>query len=460
MKSLRPHWPVRSGVRLVLIVGFSGLLCLLGFSGLYAIHSLRQVASLDEQSTRDFVRRSDALAAVRSNAYLAHSQVRDFLLDREPGASEGHRDSASAVWKQAMTGLEAYRLICPPEQKPAFEALQESLAQYWRTASPALEWSYAQRMNEGYDLLAQQLSTRRDEFLRLLDGLRRDNEVDLRSASAQSAELIHGLQNRLTGVVALALLIGAALAVLTAMQLLRLEHAAQLRYEASIEDRAQLESLSARLLEIQEEERRRISRELHDEVGQSLSGLLVDVANASAELPGDCGPIRRHLDSIKRAAESTLSSIRNLSLLLRPSMLDDLGLIPALRWQARETARRTGMAVEVAAEDWDLELPDEYRTTIYRVVQESLNNAARHSGAKTVVVVVRSEPQRLLVVVQDDGKGFTGRNTKGMGLLGMRERVTHLGGRLTIESELGKGVDLRVELPPVIDKSTEAEVPV
>ena len=128
-------------------------------------------------------------------------------------------------------------------------------------------------------------------------------------------------------------------------------------------------------------------------------------------------------------------------------MLDDLGLIPALRWQARETSRRTGMQVEVVAEDYDLVLPDDYRTTIYRLVQEALHNAARHSGARTVSVMVRSEPDRLLVSVRDDGKGFVPKLTRGMGLLGIHERAARVHGRYQIESEPGHGVTLTIELP-------------
>ncbi len=129
-------------------------------------------------------------------------------------------------------------------------------------------------------------------------------------------------------------------------------------------------------------------------------------------------------------------------------MLDDLGLIPALRWQARELERRTGMRVAVATDDQGIELPDEYRTTIYRVVQEALTNAARHSKAQTVSILVRSEPSRLIVVIQDDGIGFDSSQMRGMGLLGMHERIAHLRGSFEIESEPGQGVVLRIELPP------------
>lgn len=441
--------PLLSGVRLVLLAGFLGLLCLLGFAGFYSLHALRQVARTDDESTREFVKRSDALEMIRQNAYTSTSRVRDFLLDREPKAPQVHRQDAVEAWTRALSAVKAYSAVSPEAQRPAFQQLRLSMEAYWHVAEPALSWRDTKREVDGYDLLAEQLTPRRDEFLHLCDELRRANELDLRAAIEHSASLISLLQQRLAMVVLLALLIGAALAGITLHYFMRLERAASQRYEASIADRAQLEALSTRLLEIQEEERRRISRELHDEAGQALSGLLVDVANASAEIQHDQPSLKERMASIKRSAESTLSSIRNLSLLLRPSMLDDLGLIAALRWQARETARRSGMEVAVLAEDYNLELPDEYRTTIYRVVQEALNNAARHSEAKNVSILVRAEARRLLVLIQDDGKGFDPDTTKGMGLLGMQERIAHLNGQMEVESGVGQGVVVRIELPPV-----------
>ncbi len=447
--SAKSNLQILSGVRLMLLLGFFGLLGLLGFAALFSIHSLRVVVNLNERSTRDYIARSEELEDIRGNAYTMSSRVRDFLLDREPASSERHRDDALAAWERTTAALAKYRQQCPDPQLPAFRQLYSSLVSYWAEVEPALKWDEEARSKRGYAFLSDQLTPRRDEFFRLLDELRRSNEVELRSASDESARLIQELQQRMSSVLIAAFIIGLALAAITGVQFFRMERSVRLRYQASLENRAQLEALSARLLDIQEDERRRISRELHDEAGQALSGLLVDVANASAAIGEDHAAVRERLESVKRAAESTLASIRNLSLLLRPSMLDDLGLIPALRWQARETARRTGMNVAVDADDAELELPDEYRTTIYRVVQEALNNAARHSGAENVSVTVRAEPARLLVRIRDDGKGFNPHTTRGMGLLGMHERIVHLKGRFLIRSEQGGGAELVFELPPV-----------
>jgi signal transduction histidine kinase len=136
-----------------------------------------------------------------------------------------------------------------------------------------------------------------------------------------------------------------------------------------------------------------------------------------------------------------------MALLLRPSMLDDLGLIPALKWQARECSKSTTMDVTFAAELDSDELPDEYKTCIYRVVQEALHNCTRHSHATTIRIRVRQELDRLLLTIQDDGQGFDVQETKGLGLLGIQERITRLDGKCKVHSQPGRGTILSVELP-------------
>ena len=188
-------------------------------------------------------------------------------------------------------------------------------------------------------------------------------------------------------------------------------------------------------------------------MGQSLSALLMDTGNAAAHAPAgadmapDLAQFRKHLDSIKKLAEASVQVIRNMSLLLRPSMLDDFGLLPALEWQAREVSKRTGLRVQVAAEESSGELPDELRTCIYRVVQEALHNCARHAQARSVKVTVDQEPRRIVLTVEDDGRGFDARRVRGLGLVGMEERVNHLGGAFAVKSAPGTGTRVEVELP-------------
>jgi signal transduction histidine kinase len=173
----------------------------------------------------------------------------------------------------------------------------------------------------------------------------------------------------------------------------------------------------------------------------------VDAANLANRIPPSDTVARQYLESIRTHADSSVNAIRNIALLLRPSMLDDLGLIPALEWQAREVSRRNGVLVKVTDENMPDTLPDDIRTCIYRVVQQALHNVATHAGAHSASVNVRREGGSLILIVEDDGSGFDPSRTKGMGLLGMEERVKQLGGRLTISSVPGKGTRLSVTLP-------------
>jgi signal transduction histidine kinase len=201
-------------------------------------------------------------------------------------------------------------------------------------------------------------------------------------------------------------------------------------------------------VEAQEEERRSISRELHDEVGQALTGVLVEMANLSTLIrEGNMEAMAEKAAGIKHEVENSISVVRNMALLLRPSMLDDLGLIAALEWQAREVSKRSGVWVKVSADQVSEELPEEHKTCIYRVVQEGLHNCEQHASARHVEVAVRQEQDRLQLLIRDDGRGFDTRRERGMGLLGIEERVNHLGGSVTVDSTPGSGTSIEVVLP-------------
>jgi signal transduction histidine kinase len=219
-----------------------------------------------------------------------------------------------------------------------------------------------------------------------------------------------------------------------------------LRAVEEFAERRLVESLSTRLLRAQEEERKNIARELHDQVGQGLAVLLIELHNLAADLPST-DPKHAHLQKIVQLVRDHEATVRDIGLLLRPYMLDDLGLIPALNWDARETYRRTGMVVAVNADESCNLLPDEYRTCIYRVVQETLRNVTRHAKAANAKVAVKLEPLQIRVEVEDDGCGFDPRYSKGMGLLGIEERARHLGGVVHFDSAPGRGTRISILLP-------------
>ena len=212
-----------------------------------------------------------------------------------------------------------------------------------------------------------------------------------------------------------------------------------------MEARASLRDLSAKLVRAQEDERRALSRELHDEAGQAFSAIMLEAENLLDMNLNSC--VVPRLESIRNLAERGVAETRNMALLLRPSMLDDFGLVPALNWQAKETSKRTGLRVQVTASDLQHELPEEHKTCVYRVVQEALNNVVRHAQASAVQISLQQQPGELQLTIQDDGAGFDAQRVRGLGLLGMEERTRHLGGTFAIDSQAGRGPSLRIHLP-------------
>jgi signal transduction histidine kinase len=275
-------------------------------------------------------------------------------------------------------------------------------------------------------------------MLQIADRIAAANERALIRSEASAATSAGSLRRSLALMFAVTFFGGLILALLTIGFTHRLEREIDRR-------RGDLQELSTLLLRSQENERRTLARELHDEIGQSLSAILMEAD--SAEYARATGAVHEHLATIRDLASKTVNQVRDLALLLRPSMLDDLGLTPALNWHARETRKRTGRDVVVSTDEIIDNLPDEHKTCIYRVVQEAVNNAVRHASARTVEVAVRGDRGSVTVTVQDDGAGFDTRFTRGLGILGMEERVRRLGGTLRITSEPGRGTTVRAVLP-------------
>jgi signal transduction histidine kinase len=251
---------------------------------------------------------------------------------------------------------------------------------------------------------------------------------------------------------------GIALAGVALWRLLRLEHESQLRFDEVVSTREELKRLSAELVSAQESERRRLSRELHDEVGQVLTAIMLGLGNLRSALRnGNADEALRQLQLVEDMTERNASVVRNISLLLRPTMLDDLGLVPALKWYAREVSRTGPMAVDVAVESFVDNLPEEHRTCVFRIVQEAVRNSARLSDAHQVRIYIQEIHNQetnsqattgaLSVSVQDDGKGFDPSQEAGLGILGMRERVMRLAGKLEVNSKPGRGTIITFSLP-------------
>ena len=217
---------------------------------------------------------------------------------------------------------------------------------------------------------------------------------------------------------------------------------------------ADLEKLSVRLFRAQEEERRRISLELHDELGQALTGMGFDLAAIERELPPEVAPkVRERLASVESLLAEVDERVSEMALDLRPQMLDDLGLLPTLRWYVNRYTRRMGIDVTLEAAEFEERLTPDVATAVYRTVQEALTNVAKHAGASRVTVRLECTESTVAAVVQDNGRGFDAEKLtaflreRGAGLLGIRERVALLGGTFDIRSRPGQGTRLTIEVP-------------
>ena len=445
--------PRRNGARvvdsrLVLLAGFGGLLLLMAFSGFDGIQALQQIQTSNDAIREDFLLRTRVLERIRADVYVSGTYVRDYLLEPESGKAEGHWYSLLEARNDMDSALEQYRALLNAQEATPFQVLTHELAAYWRVLEPVFQWTTEQRRRDGYAFLRDEVFPRRMSMLGIANQIGSINESQLNAGKVKVEAIFLQFQRRLTVTIGLTIGLGLLLAAFSMYKILSLETETAERYQEISDARAELKLLSARLVEAQEDERRSISRELHDEVGQALTGVLVEMANLSTLIrTKDTDAVAAKADEIKRLVENSISVVRNMALLLRPSMLDDLGLVPALQWQAREVSRRSGVWVKIAAEEVSEELPEEHKTCIYRIVQEALHNIVQHADAHDVMVTVRQERDRLVLSIQDDGKGFPAQQERGMGLLGIEERVSNLAGSFAVESAPGRGTVLRVMLP-------------
>lgn len=439
-----PRAGIRIGPRTAMLSGFCALLILMAVLAFDSVHALNELESSSAAVRQDYLNRERTLRDVRFSLYESGNLLREYSLAK-PDASTREsylkllhdlRDSANSSLASCLRSL-------PRDQNSAFQNLSDELASYWLLADRIFLVDPTESNSFSLRNLAL---TQRASVLSLTGEVSELNELDFREAEAQISRVFAQTRHRIRVVAISAVSLGLLLAASTILYLSRLERHAREKYEETLRSQRELKELSERLVDAQEQERRAISRELHDQVGQSLTALLIDLQNLS-DTPHPTSVLASGLQRIKLLAEECVSEVRNMALLLRPSMLDDLGLIAALEWQGREVSKRTGLVVDVIDDQFADNLPEDHRTCVYRVVQEALHNCVKHAHAQRVRVIVQEQDQHLILSIEDDGIGFDQRRHRGMGFIGMQERVTRLGGNLTVDSLPGRGTRLRVELP-------------
>ncbi len=440
----------RFGPRAELFAGFGALLALMAIMSFDSLRTLRAIETSDAQIRRDFLYRERTLEQVRAGLYESGNIVRDYIL----GGSD--RKAQAMLRREFQLIRDATDTALNDGRKP-FQHLATELQNYWSALDPIFQSEAKEPQRRSDAFLRSDVQSQHATVLVIAKEVSAVNQSGLEEGERRIAAVFARFRSRLQAVIVSAFGLGLILATMTIVYTSRLEKRVQEKYQESLQAQRELKKLSQRLVDAQEQERRAISRELHDEVGQSLSALLMDVERLSA-IPGKDGEYRQAVEHIKTLAENSVNEVRNMSLLLRPSMLDDLGLVAALEWQAREVSKRTGMLVDFVEENVSNSLPEEHKTCVYRIVQEALNNCSKHAYAKHVRVTIRQKPDHLSLTIQDDGKGFDPVRSRGLGLVGMTERVSQLNGILKVESFAGRGTSLRVDLPVVSSSESRDRV--
>ncbi|HEV8043062.1 MAG TPA: sensor histidine kinase [Bryobacteraceae bacterium] len=431
-------WPVS-------VFGLGFMLIIMGLSGVASIQETRRIHQ-QILSVEDSYRHIENLVeGIRTDTSGADILRRDRLLDSS-GAGDNYARQLKGLRSKTGADLERLRGLRPQQESRVFDRLETALRDYWDTATAEFQESPLKNKTAS---VRDQFASQSKKIFAVTEELGELNEENFEARRRELSRAVENLQNDIWETMLTALCLGAIIAGASVFRISGLEKESAEYQKASKQAEQRLRQLSQQLVSSQEQERKSLSRELHDEIGQLLTALRMELGNVERSHAASGGEADAHLDQAKKLAETTLKTTRDIAMGLRPAMLDLLGLGPALEWQTREYSRRykTPIQLDVAGDLRDL--PDPHRTYLYRIVQEGLTNCARHAQAKNIRVSLKDANGQLAVTVEDDGVGFDqhGGVSYGLGLLGITERVRELCGKISIQSEPGKGTKLEVMLP-------------
>src|SRR5262245_14733439 len=440
---------MKSSSSFVLFIGFGALITITAVLGIGAtrraddIYRDMRIAQETYSQTESFRR------GIATDMYLADILVRDYLMDPTPESVPRHRLELVAIRDSLQQRLDQLSSLVPEENTSRIALLQEEVEAYWDSLDPIFEWTPKEKADRSWAFLARRVLPRREAVVSLAKEMANLNNEVLQRERQKLENSQKVLHDFLMQMMVLALAFGICVALLTTHRVIVLERKHEAQRKQIEDNQNNLRRLSNRLVQAQELERQALSRELHDEVGQMMTALGIELGNIEDLKNADDRTFRERVNDAKRLNGDAMRTIRDLAMGLRPSMLDDIGLEAALQWQGREFSRHTGVPANVEVQGSLDDLNDAQRTCIYRVVQEALTNCARHANAKHVVVSIRNKKGYVVVIVHDDGVGFNAQTTVrgGLGLLGMQERVKALGGMLDISSEPRGGTTIRVQIP-------------
>jgi len=440
-----------STIRGALIAGFTVVFALWLVSGYELVRSLRDVERR-VVAVHDAAYRGDqVLTTIRTSVLLGSIYLRDALIDTT--SREYYRGELNALRASVEGVLPGYlSMVVSPAEREQWERLEVELEKYWQSREVIFLPDAPQTPAEAAALLRQRMVPARNSILEIVDALSALQKASRERADSEASMLYANALRRVLSLAGLAVVAGLVVAFVASRHVGRLEQQIERQRLAEQQTRRDLERLSARLVSAQEEERRSLARELHDAVGQALTAIKMEMGVALRGVEAD-SRARASLEEARAIAETTLQSVRDLSQLLHPSMLDDFGLPEALRADLRRFSKRTGIRAQLTHERMDERLPPELEVCVYRIVQEALTNVARHSGASSCTVSLVRREGLLHLTVEDDGRGVGGAAIRtadaprGLGVIGMRERAQALSGTFDIENRPEGGTRVTVRLP-------------
>ena len=447
-------------MRAAVFIGFGLVAGIWLFTGYYFTGRMAELERRSADIDRRYMHAQDLLATARSQILMGSVYVRDALLDPNPATADEYRRQLQESYDTADAALRGYvPVLDVPGEQERVSHLRRELDDFRRTLLEVLNTDSSRWPMEARDLLRHRIMPKREGVMHISEEVQSLNRAAFVQQQAEIGALYRVSQRRIWQSFGIAVAASLGIALLATVYASRLESRLEQQRDREAGTARTLQRLSSQLLTAQEEERRSIARELHDEVGQVLTAIKVELATAQRRIQASGGDVDA-LSSVRSITDGALATVRDLSHLLHPAMLDDLGLAAAIEWYAKGFERRHGVRVDLLQEGMDVRLTADTEAAVYRIVQEALTNVAKHAQASRCRIFLQRLPHTLLVTIEDDGVGFdpstVGGPGRGLGLVSIRERVSNVRGELRLDATPGTGTRLTVEVPALGREDAEA----
>lgn len=443
----------RLTIRGAVITGFFAIFALVL---IFSYHLDRRLTDVEERGSSVHARFTDSeglLLTVATQLLLGTVSVRDAFIDTTPGSISVYRQQLETARAEIERALRQYlSTVSSTDERERWTELRAELDGYWDEMLPTIAPEGAQNPEEARTFLRQRVVPRRRAILEIADQIRTLNRETYEQRASTVTELYRELRRATWGMGAVAIVLGLVVALAATRYAGRLESRIRQQHRQEAIHTRQLERLSAQLVRVQEEERRTIARDVHDEIGQALTAIKIELTLAQRDLAA-AGYTSDGLQNARTMMDGALHAVRDVAQLLHPVTLDSLGLSETVRGYVRGFAQRTGIQADLTQSGALDRLGPDVEICVYRVIQEALTNVAKHARASACRVDLHSTPRAVIVTIEDNGIGMDTSDTpgsersRGLGLIGLRERVSALGGTAHVTSAPGTGTRVRAAIP-------------